>query len=88
MEIVLRNSRETERQKVLWWIDALEKWGTDPYIMENSKKLNDYDNTYMLITTSDLRLFFSVEKDEITVMDVARKATILASRPKSGTDKG
>jgi hypothetical protein len=80
LEISLRNTGADERRRVWGWIDALKMWGTDPYITEQSKKLGGGDNTYMLITPSDLRLFFSVEKDEITVLDAARRSTILASR--------
>ena len=84
LEIALRNSSEDNRRRVGAWIDSLKRWDTDPYIKEHSKKLEGDDNIYMLITSSDIRLFFAVEKDEITVLEAAKRSTILRSKLNSG----
>ena len=77
-EIQLMNSSEDTRRRVEHWIDKLKRWESDSYVQQHSKKLDLPDNTYMLITDTDLRIFFTLEKDTITVFDVAKKSTIMA----------
>jgi hypothetical protein len=77
-QIGLRNLGEDGRRKAWGWIDSLKRWDTDPFVREHSVMLGD-DNTYMFRTTSDLRVFFSLEEDTITVLDLARKDTIVRS---------
>jgi mRNA-degrading endonuclease RelE of RelBE toxin-antitoxin system len=79
-QIVLRNLGEDARRRVEAWIDNLRRWETDPYIRDHSKKLDIGENVYMLLTSTDIRIFFALEKDSITVLDVARRATIINSR--------
>ena len=38
----------------------------------------------MLLTSTDIRIFFTLEKDSITVLDVAKRATIISSGQISG----
>ncbi len=78
-QIVLRNLSDDERRRVGAWIDNLRKWESDPFIQQHSKKLDLGGNVYMLLTSTDLRIFFSLDEDSITVLDVARRATILNS---------
>ena len=78
-QIVLRNMGEEDRRKVWAWIDLLRKWDTDPYAQRHSRRLDPRDNAYMLLTNTDLRIFFTLDKDSITVLDVARKGTIISS---------
>ena len=76
-EIALRMSREDTRKRVGAWIDHLKQWDTDPYIRQHSKKLDHAgDNVYVLITSEDFLIFFSLEEDGITILDVARKSAI------------
>jgi mRNA-degrading endonuclease RelE of RelBE toxin-antitoxin system len=83
-EIVLRNLSDDDRRRVWAWINNLERWETDPFIQEQSKKLDAGGNDYMLVTNTDLRIFFTLEKESITVLDVAKKATIISSGKISG----
>jgi hypothetical protein len=80
-EVVLRNASEEDRRRVWAWIDNLKRWETDPFIRQHSKKLEDPRNAYMLWTTTDIVIFFELQPDSITVLDVAKKATILSSGP-------
>ena len=82
-QIVLRNLSEDERRKVWAWIDNLKRWDTDPFLQQHSKKLDPAENTYMLLTSTDVGIFFSLAADSITVVEVARKATIVNSGPTS-----
>ncbi len=79
VEIALRTLGEDERRKVRAWLDHLANWEKDPFVREHSQQLNPPDNVYVLKTSSDLRIFFSLEEDRIVVLDIATKATILSS---------
>ena len=74
-----------ERRRALAWIEYLERWDTDPQVKQRAKKLDIEGDVYMLITTTDLRIFFAVEEDEIKVLDVAKKDTIIRSGRNGGT---
>jgi hypothetical protein len=78
-QIALRNLSEDERRKVCAWIDNLKRWDADPFLQQHSKKLDAAENTYMLLTSTDARIFFSLTQDGITVLEVAKKATIVSS---------
>jgi len=78
-QIVLRNLSDDDRRRVWAWIEKLERWDTDRFVKQHSKKLNADDNIYMLLTSSDVRVFFALEADAITVLDVAKKSTIIRS---------
>jgi hypothetical protein len=73
-EIQLLTADDRGRRSIMAWIDNLKRWETDPYVREHSHKLNGDDNVYLLVTDSDLRIFFSLEKDEITVLDLAKES--------------
>ncbi len=85
-QTILRNASDDERRRVQAWIDNLRRWETDSFIREHSKKLDVGDNVYMLVTSTDIRIFFSLEKDTITVLDVARRDTIIRSSLLSGAE--
>jgi len=86
VQIALRNLSDDDRRKVWAWISNLEKWETDPYVQQHSKQLNAGENVYMLLTSTDVRIFFTLEKDSITVEDVAKRATIIGSGQNSGAE--
>ena len=83
-QIALRNLSDDDRRRVGAWIDNLKNWGCDPFVAQHSKQLDADQNVYMLLTSSDIRIFFSLEEDVITVLEVAKKATIINSGQISG----
>jgi hypothetical protein len=83
-QIALRNLSSDNRQRVEAWIDNLKRWDADPFVREHSKRLEASDNIFMLVTSTDIRIFFALEKDTITVLEVAKKATIVSSGHISG----
>jgi mRNA-degrading endonuclease RelE of RelBE toxin-antitoxin system len=87
VEIALRNMSDDNRLRVWAWIDNLKRWETDPFVQQQSKKLDADENIYMLRTSTDLRIFFQLEKDAITVLEVAKRAWIVASGESSGADE-
>ena len=68
---------EDDRRRVWAWIDHLKRWETDPFVRTHSKKLGEGD-AYVLQTSTDVRIFFTLSETTITVLDVARKATIVS----------
>src|SRR5262245_51798630 len=87
-EIQLRFTDEGGRRAMMAWIDNLKRWETDPYVREHSHKLNGHDNVYLLITDSDLRIFFSLEGDSITVLDFTTGSTLRLFRQGSEAGRG
>jgi hypothetical protein len=78
VKIALRTLGHADRQRVVAWFDHLRNWENDPTVRDISKRLDDSGNVYVLQTTTDIRIFFSLTADTITVLDVARKATIMS----------
>jgi hypothetical protein len=44
-------------------------------------KLESSEGVYVLRTSTDLRIFFSLHQDQIVVLDIARKGTIMSFGP-------
>jgi hypothetical protein len=83
-QIALTNLSEDDRRRVWAWFEHLKRWDIDPFVKAQSKKLDTGDNIYMLLTSTDVRIFFALEEDEIKVLDVAKKGTIISSGHISG----
>ncbi len=84
VEIALRTLDPDGERRLLAWFDYLERWDTDEAVQRNSVPLPEMPNTYMLVTTTDIRIFFRIDGDTVTVLDVAKKAAILASGHRAG----
>ena len=78
-QIALRTLTERERQHVFAWIDHLKNWEHDDAVRKKSHRLDDSDNVFVLRTTSDMRIFFKLDGNKITVLDIATKSTIVNS---------
>lgn len=76
VEIALRTLGEEDRRRVLAWLDHLENWEHDPYVREHSRKLESGEDVYVFKTSTDIWIFFALRPDRITVLDIARSATI------------
>jgi mRNA-degrading endonuclease RelE of RelBE toxin-antitoxin system len=81
-KIAVTGLPDEERRRVHAWFDHLRNWRTDPEVRKNSRPLlpEDEHSVYVLRTTSDVRIFFTVDEDEITVLDVARKDSLRTVR--------
>jgi hypothetical protein len=66
-------------RRVRAWFDYLKRWDEDEVVRQNSLPLPGHEGVYVLRTTTDLRIFFTIEGDTITVRDVAQKRAILTS---------
>ncbi len=64
-----------ELREVQAWLHQLERWDTDAHVRKMSKPIAVKD-TYILTTSDDTYIFFKKEAGTITVLDIAKKATI------------
>jgi hypothetical protein len=65
-------------RQVQAWFDRLQRWDEDEVVRKNSVLLDSLPGVYFMRTTTDIRIFFRIDGDTITVLDVAKKAAILA----------
>ena len=77
VEIALRTLGPEERRQVSAWLDHLKNWENDPFVREHSHKLESAEGVYVLRTSSDFRIFFELHEDQIVVLDIATKATLM-----------
>jgi mRNA-degrading endonuclease RelE of RelBE toxin-antitoxin system len=81
VEIALRSLSDEDRRKMAAWLDHLKNWENDPHVRKQSHKLDSTEGVYVLRTSTDLRIFFSLQEDQIVVLDIARKGTIMSFGP-------
>lgn len=86
VQIALQTLGEQDRERVRAWIDHLKNWEEDSHVRNRAHKLSQPENTFVLHTTTDIRIFFTLENDTITVLDVAKKPAILTSGHLVGED--
>ncbi len=77
VEIALRTLSAEERKKVMIWLHHLKRWETDSFVREHSRELESSEGVYVLRTNTDFRIFFTVQNDQIEVLDLATRATIM-----------
>lgn len=61
------------------WFDHLKRWDEDESVRRSSVPLDAVPGVYLMRTSTDLRIFFRIDGETITVLDVARLSTILTS---------
>jgi hypothetical protein len=80
VRIALNTLSNGDRQRVQAWLDRLRNWENDQFVQSQSVSLDlGGREVRMLRTSTDLRIFYTIDQDTITVLDVARKETILSS---------
>jgi mRNA-degrading endonuclease RelE of RelBE toxin-antitoxin system len=79
VDIATRSLDPDGRRRVQAWFDYLKRWDEDALVQKNSVPLKQVPGVYVLRTTTDIRIFFRIEGDTITVLDVAKTPAILAS---------
>lgn len=77
--IVLRTLSQDDQQSVKAWLDRLLNWNTDEAARAYSHELHSSKNTYVLHATPELRIFFRLDGDSVSILDIAKKSTILMS---------
>ena len=84
VEIAMRTLDADGARGVHACFSYLERWDTDEFVRRNSQQLPEMPGVYVMRTTTDIRIFFRIDGDTVTVLDVAKKAAILTSGHISG----
>jgi hypothetical protein len=79
VDFALRTLGQEERLQVCAWFNHLSNWDGDPFLQANSYELPGEPGVFMLRTGSDIRIFFSLTDDMITILDVAKKQAIMTT---------
>ncbi len=77
VDLALRTLNSDEARRVHAWFLHFANWDNDSFLQANSHVLEDIPGVRVLRTGSDLRIFFSIEGNTITILDVAKKQAIL-----------
>ena len=83
-EFTLRTLDPEGVRRIKSWFTYLERWDTDEAVRRNSIPLEKMPGVYVLLTTTDLRFFFRIDGDTVTVLDIAKLKAILATQGISG----
>lgn len=75
---------EDERRKVFSWFQHLDNWENDEHVRAMSKAMT-YKDTYVLNTSDDIRIFFTLNarKNTITIKDLAKPSRFEAAGAQS-----
>ena len=84
VEVALRMLDANGRRKVHAWFTHLANWDGDAFIRSHSHSLDSVPGVYVLKTSTDLRVFFRIDGETVTILDVGSKQSILASGDVSG----
>ena len=79
VDIALRSLDKTGVGKVRAWFDRLQNWDGDEFVRTHSHSLEGVSGVYVLKTSTDIRIFFRIDGNTITIMDIAKKQAILTS---------
>lgn len=79
VDIALRTLDDDEVRRVHAWFDHLRNWDDDAYVRGHSHSLEDVPGVFVLKTSTDFRIFFQINGEAITIVDVAKKSAISAS---------
>ncbi len=79
VDLALRTLGPDEVRRVHAWFDHLAHWDGDPFVREHAHALNEVPGVRVLRTSTDTRIFFTIEGDTITVLDIAKKQAIMST---------
>ena len=79
VDIALRSLDAEGVRKVHAWFNHLQNWDNDEFVRNRSHSLEGFSDVYVLRTSTDIRIFFKIEGNTITVLDVATKRAIMTS---------
>jgi len=79
VDLALRTLGSDEVRRVNAWFSRLANWDGDPFVRDNSHALAGVPGVRVFRTSTDTRIFFTIEGDTITVLDVAKKQAIMTT---------
>ena len=79
VDIALRTLDTDGVRKVHVWFDRLRNWDEDDFVRTHSHSLEGIPGVYVLKTSTDIRIFFRIDGNNITIVDIAKKPAIISS---------
>lgn len=80
VDMALRTMDADDVQKVHHWFDRLRNWDGDGIVRSRSHLLETIPGGVRLLKTdTDIRIFFRIDGETITILDVAKKSAIYTS---------
>lgn len=70
VKISLISMNDEDRRRAERWFDYLKGWGSDDFLAANSRKLPREGDVYELDTLTGIVIFFSVEGQEVSILDI------------------
>jgi len=86
VQVALRTLDDETRRRVNAWFEHLANWDGDEYVRSHSHSLDSIPGVYVLKTSTDLRIFFTMQGNTVTIIDIAKKQSIIASGQTLGAD--
>jgi mRNA-degrading endonuclease RelE of RelBE toxin-antitoxin system len=77
--IALRTLDDDARRRVDSWLTRLANWEGDEFVRRQSQSLDSLPGVYVLKTSTDLRIFFTVQEKTVTILDIGKEESILTS---------
>jgi hypothetical protein len=72
VQMVLRVMNPDPVAQMHAWFNHLARWDTDEEVRKNCHPLQNTPGVFVMQTNSDLRIFFQVDGDTITVLEIMR----------------
>jgi hypothetical protein len=79
VDIALRTLDADDVRRIHAWFGHLQNWDDDEFVQTHSHTLEGVSGVYVLKTSTDVRIFFRMNGDTITILDIARKPAIMSS---------
>lgn len=86
VQVALRTLDDETRRRVNAWFEHLANWDGDEYVRSHSHSLDSIPGVYVLKTSTDLRIFFTMQGNTVTIIDIAKKQSIITSGQTLGAD--
>jgi mRNA-degrading endonuclease RelE of RelBE toxin-antitoxin system len=83
-DIAVRTLPAEGVRQVHSWFDHLANWDGDEHVRKMSPEVAGHPGVRVLRTSSDYRIFFRIDGDKITILDIAKTPAIIASGGPSG----
>jgi hypothetical protein len=77
VDFSLSTLRDDDRRRLLTFFDRLRNWETDPLLAEYSRALPGEEGV-RVIKANGWHVFFRIEGDTLTILDIASSETIAA----------
>jgi mRNA-degrading endonuclease RelE of RelBE toxin-antitoxin system len=79
VEVALRTLDDNNRLRVHAWFGHLANWDGDEFVRSHSHRLDSIPDVYVLKASKDLRIFFTLNGNTVTIIDIGKKQSILTS---------